>query len=242
MSYEEAFKIGSVCDGYVKCTYVELYDFTHGYKFAFQKASVIDHKIVNLDASGVTISYEFPLFTAEYHERKEKDERLVPVRLTNECIDYVLKEIGSRAKPFVLRQKVWRITGTYPAKAAHGNHTYVTYERKQVQYNPETNYNDIDHPEALYNTAGMPTGEYRWYVIETYKEYGEHPLIESIKNNEIFYVKAVAVDWRATDITNVVITDPDGKEVKLDDALEAARKKMENAKALLLASGGTLLF
>ena len=62
----------------------------------------------------------------------------------------------------------------------------------------------------------------------------------------MFNVKACAIDWMPTKIDNIVITETDKngntREVKLDDALEAARKKMENAKALLLASGGTLLF
>ena len=168
MNYDEAFKIGSVCDGFVKCTYTELFDTKNGYKFAFQKANIIDHKITNLDAAGVVISYEFPLFVCDEFVSGDKANRFIPVRLTDECITYLIDKLS--------------------------------------------------------------------------KPYKEHPLIESIKNNEIFYVKACAVDWRPTNITNVTVIGASGKEILLSDALEDARKRMENAKNLLIASPSTLLF
>lgn len=48
-----------------------------------------------------------------------------------------------------------------------------------------------------------------------------------IEERDLVYVKPLAFDWYP---------------IAVSDKLEEARKKMENAKALLLASGGTLLF
>ena len=54
-------------------------------------------------------------------------------------------------------------------------------------------------------------------------------------------VKEVAIDWIPTDVVNAVIMQG-GIPVDLQEALEAAKKKVDNAKALLALAGTTLIF
>lgn len=180
MSYEEAFKIGSVCDGYVKCTYAELYDAVQkelpGGNRIFPKLFSLQKRFASAEHTiGTTIglNYEYPIVTADTYV---SDTKYVPVYLTTEAAEYINHVISSSKK----RSEKW------------------------------------DGLEGL------------------------------VQAGDMFNVKACAIDWMPTKMDNIVITEKDKngntREVKLDDALEAARKKMENAKALLLASGGTLLF
>ena len=65
---------------------------------------------------------------------------------------------------------------------------------------------------------------------------GYEELRKALQYGETVYVKECAIDWIPTDVQNVTITDPDGNEIKLTDALEAARKRLERAKAILAAA------
>lgn len=68
-------------------------------------------------------------------------------------------------------------------------------------------------------------------------------LISIINSGEPIYIKPDAFEWYATDITNVTVetTDPNGKAVtiNLDEAIAAAKKKMDDAKRALLLVGVT---
>lgn len=181
MNYADAFKIGSKCDGYIKCTYVQL--FAKGAIFSLQRGYFYQNKARvdfnnaigansgqvysdipnNADASGY-LTVDVPIVKAAEHIEIQKENDLVPVTLTNEAIQVIAKLV----KP---------------------------------------------------------------------KNEKTQDLANAIKNGK-FYVKACAVDWIPTN-ADAYIKDPNGQMVKLADRLEAARKRMETAKAIL-ATAATL--
>ena len=180
MNYADAFKIGSKCDGYIKCTYVQL--FAKGAIFSLQRGYFYQNKArvdfnnsdlansigaspaeQNTDASGY-LTVDVPIVKAAEHIEIQKENDLVPVTLTNEAIQVIAKLVKRN--------------------------------------NAKT-----------------------------------QDLADAIKNGK-FYVKACAVDWIPTN-ADAYVQDPNGQMVKLADRLEAARKRMETAKAIL-ATAATL--
>lgn len=189
MNYADAFKIGSKCDGYIKCTYAKLHSPDLGVLFSLQRGYFYQNKArvdfnelmdadtetvnknsgatkyaqLNTDASGY-ITVDVPIVKATEHIEIQKENDFVPVTLTNEAIQVIAR---------LVKQK-----------------------------NPKT-----------------------------------QDLADTIKNGT-FYVKACAIDWIPTN-ADVYVQDPNGRMVKLADKLEAARKRMETAKAIL-ATAATL--
>ena len=237
MSYEEAFKIGSVCDGYVKCTYAELYDAVQkelpGGNRIFRKLFSLQKRFAAAERTiGATISlnYAYPIVTTDTYI---PDAKYVPVYLTDEAAEYINKVISRGKKREEI--KIWQVVRVYDRNYAPGDHV-VNYAGDRVVV-----YDGTEEPDmSKYTDDGFSHYE----KIQAVSKWDG--LEGLIKAGDAFNVKACAIDWMPTKIDNVVITETDKngntREVRLDDALEAARKKMENAKALLLASGGTLLF
>ena len=241
MSYEEAFKIGSVCDGYVKCTYAELYDSVQkelpGGNRIFRKLFSLQKRWAAAERTiGATISlnYAYPIVTADTYV---PDAKYVPVYLTDEATEYINHVISrsKRLSEILGRIKIWQVVRVYDRNYVPGDHV-VNYAGDRVIV-----YEGKEEPDMSKYTDDV------WSHYEKIQAVSKWDGLEGlIKAGEMFNVKACAIDWMPTKIDNIVITETDKnvntREVKLEDALEAARKKMENAKALLLASGGTLLF
>lgn len=237
MSYEEAFKIGSVCDGYVKCTYAELFDGIQkelpGGNRIFRKLFSLQNNFASAERTiGETVffNYSFPIVTADTYI---SDAKYVPVYLTDEAAEYINHVISRGKKREEI--KIWQVVRVYDRNYVPGDHV-VNYAGDRVVV-----YEGTEEPDmSKYTDDGLSHYE----KIHAGSKWAE--LEGLVKAGDTFNVKACAIDWMPTKIDNVFITETDKngntREVRLDDALEAARKKMENAKALLLASGGTLLF
>ena len=236
MSYEEAFKIGSVCDGYVKCTYAELYDAVQeelpGGNRIFRKLFSLQKRFWAAEHTiGATIflHYVYPIVTADTYV---PDTKYVPVYLTDEAAEYINHVINRGKKRKEI--KIWQVVRVFDRNYVPGIHV-VNYAGDRVIV-----YEGKEEPDMSKYTDDV------WSHYEKIQDSKWAELEGLVKAGDTFIVKACAIDWMPTKIDNVVITETDKngntREVKLDDALEAARKKMENAKALLLASGGTLLF
>lgn len=237
MSYEEAFKIGSVCDGYVKCTYAELYDSVQkelpGGNRIFRKLFSLQKRFAAAEHTiGATIglNYEYPIITADTYV---PDTKYVPVYLTTEAAEYINHVISRSKKRSEI--KIWQVVRVYDRNYVPGDHV-VNYAGDRVIV-----YEGTEEPDmSKYTDDGLSHYEKTQAVSKW------DGLEGLVKAGDMFNVKACAIDWMPTKIDNIVITETDKngntREFKLEDALEAARKKMENAKALLLASGGTLLF
>lgn len=65
--------------------------------------------------------------------------------------------------------------------------------------------------------------------------------MDLVYNNDATYlVKECAIDWFPTNISNVLVTDPNtGKQVSIDVAIDDAKKRLDRAKAIL--AGATAL-
>ena len=188
MNYADAFKIGSKCDGYIKCTYAKLHNTDMGAVFslqrgyfyknkarqefneltdaaetAYQNSGATKYAQLNTDAWGY-LTVDVPIVKAAEHIEIQKENDFVPVTLTNEAIQVIARLV-----------------------------------------NPNSNKTQ--------------------------------DLEDAIKNGT-FYVKACAIDWIPTN-ADTYVQDPNGKMVKLADQLEAARKRLETAKAIL-ATAATL--
>lgn len=66
---------------------------------------------------------------------------------------------------------------------------------------------------------------------------GYQEIADTLDTNKIFYVKECAIDWYGTDVANATIVCEDGQTYDLDDYIALYKKKMDNAKAVLLAAG-----
>lgn len=285
MNYADAFKIGSKCDGYIKCTYVQL--FAKGAIFSLQRGYFYQNKARvdfnnsdlansigansgqvysdipnNADASGY-LTVDVPIVKAAEHIEIQKENDLVPVTLTNEAIQVIRQLLKqSRKVPKYLIYKVWlKDTAGNSTMAnynydpnsqdneAHrkGEHELVleTFDRSEAN---EWRQYDYDHSTQRRTGKGVKPGtryftqetiERGWYA-EIYTQLAIDPRTEGLISgiDATFYVKACAVDWIPTN-ADAYVRDPNGQMVKLADRLEAARKRMETAKAIL-ATAATL--
>ena len=106
MLYDEAFKIGAKCDGYVRCTYAQLMSSELGALFSLQSAytrinkgrveleniGAFDHT-QNTDANAVVL--DVPVVIADTYV---PNERLVPVRLTEDAATMIAAKVARRIK------------------------------------------------------------------------------------------------------------------------------------------------
>jgi hypothetical protein len=253
MKYREAYAIGSKCEGVIKCTFATIYnkdgkglfslqnvkasygvDYKHGGYSDESKAedmiiTQLSPNIYFADAGyhGVTagdaeirggVTVKFPVVQID----RISNDRLVPAKLT----DYAVRIIAEACKNVKVYKwhiyRVWDAEDTPGAKVVHIMDTY-------------TKPKDIDW---------MPTDKYHYeYEAEKVINPRYEQLISILQSGDMVYIKPDAFDWEATDLNNATIAqkDENGNEIQvnLNDAIEAARKRMETAKAIL-ATAATL--
>lgn len=284
MNYADAFKIGSKCDGYIKCTYAQLANYDLGVLFslqrgyfyknkarqefneladaaetAYQNSGATEYAQLNTDAWGY-LTVDVPIVKAAEHIEIQKPNNFVPVTLTNEAIQ-VIVNILSRSKK-VAKYLVYRIwianTGdAYGSYWSGKNHYAGERELVMETYKTDDLKEWNEYKKRKVSSGGRGGGGTNYVLTEKSKEAGyyveieekrvDNPktqeMISAIKEGRTFFVKACAIDWVATDINNATIVqkDADGNEVQvnLNNQLEAARKRLETAKALL-ATAATL--
>ena len=175
MTYQDAFKIGSKIEGYVKCTYAILHNAKYGHDFSLQRRNVTQ-SAGHTQAQQALGAPEETIYTIDVPVVKATenagDKKFVPVVLTSYARDVIYQKTKSKK-------------------------AYDEYDGSTRQY-----YRD-----------------------------------ELIKGTLQFEVMSSAIDWFPTDITNVMITDENGNEILLSDALAAAKKKLDEAKAILATAG-----
>lgn len=67
-------------------------------------------------------------------------------------------------------------------------------------------------------------------------------LLRVVENREVCYVPASAIDWIPDNIENATVINPTtGTEIKLSDRIADAKKKVENAKAILAMAATTII-
>lgn len=181
MTYQEASKIGSVLDGYIKCTYAMLHDAKGGKLFSLQHADITRQNSAKEDfnksvsaAADVNTDDTFWIedFAVVYTDpelEQPKDDRWVAVRLTDKALD-------------VLNKKIRR------------------------------------------------TGEQVRSGWQQFSKYG------------VYYVKKCAIEWIPTNADNQKVEIiKDGKITQLNADIQAAKKKLDNAKAILAMASATMI-
>lgn len=174
MTFEQASKIGTNLDGYVKCTFAELHSPTGGKLFSIQHAAVENAARVAFNAA---------------------------VSAANPNVDgtvYLTKDI--------------------PVVVATGE---LSPDGKWAKCTLTENARTIINNQILKGWRSR-------------KGRGKEP--STFSRGEAVYVKTVAIDWIPTDINAVEIIGNGGVPVRLTDALAAAKKRLDQAKAILAAT------
>lgn len=260
MEYTEALKIGSKVDGYIKCTYAELLGIDSGKLFSLQRSALsvnvakeeLEQNIGEVDNPNADLSlftqYDMPIVRAV----SRFNSKMVDVKLSSFAKDYILTHLARldkiSPKRVPNRWNVWIIVDKAYQDVRRDFVQYKYYDKfgtylpANIEYLPGGKILYHDNSELEPKISAYPKiDSWGHYKIEV-TGYGYAPndryeeLRQAVKNNETFMVKECAIDWVPADANNAVVIGADGKEIKLTDALEAARKKLERAKALLTAA------
>ena len=224
MNYKDAFAIGSSVEGYIKCHYAELFSPTLGKLFSLQDNNFTSKneaaKAVgaaydqNPDVDEhLIIRYDIPVVETTEFDNYDEDKQFidVPVQLTSYAKQQIIKLLSNHTRPQYT--VYWSRVRSGVVQEITRKEILKTYSREQAYSYVSSNLNHYDVVETL----------------EIKPQYQE--LIEGIKNDGVFYVKPVAIDWIPTDIQNT----------QLAQDLAEAKQKLETAKALLVTAGAATI-
>lgn len=273
MNYKDAIALaqadGSFLEGFVKCTYVQLFNKSGEQLF--------------------TIRYGYARFPGVAFCRNTKGKfvgsNIVPI-----CRAYDLTAKGGKV-PIVASEELKSVIRELIFNSEKTKDTWKLYRRWFKDYPPSHKRGDIEliaerrsEPEFIAAGSSGNVKETAYYIeywiapeydVVLGEKYME--LLNILESGEQLYVKDVAVDWYTdvavvttisdnilTDENNSLITDENGEPVKLYDEngneiptdangkpifpegyeikigteeLEAAKKKLDQAKAILAAAG-----
>lgn len=237
MRYADAFKIGSKIEGVIQCTYATIYDAAGNGLFSLQRTKKTltgnwlyewrgddvyfdnqgDRSYVDAEIGG-GITVELPMVQATEYST----DTLVPAKLTYEAVDIISNALRKMKRT---RYTIYRVADYDTPKQNKGERVVVRVQYYTV-YIDEWNRNNNDH-RYHYEVEVEPN-----VIIPRYQK-----LIEILESGETVYVRPAAFRWTPLDGINATITGEDGVEIKLSDALEKAKQRYENAKAILAAAG-----
>lgn len=268
MTYQEAIKIGSKCEGYIKCTYAEIHSPSLGKVFSFQRKNIF-RRSADLQNINATFSVgsnnpdetfyviEMPIFKAI---GPANDPKWIKVRLTDEACDYVARCWSAKVYDTeVSKLRRWYIVDREYFDEARDFVKYRYYSKDGV-YLPGNiwyvpggkiligEFNSIGEAnkaaQEFGNGKGAKFGHTEDEILSRKstqtQEERRVARYNELKNN-IFEVKECAVNWVPTDIVNVTTIGEDGKPIKLSDAITAAEEKVNKAKAILAIAGSTII-
>ena len=248
MTYNDACKIGSNIEGYVKCTYAKLNEIEIGFIFAFQRdytqtstghesgrniGDIVDVNELARDGADVhTFVIDAPIVKATASD----GEKNVVVQLTPYGRDILYKKLSHSHVKEKTRTVyvVWRVYDK-PIYSYNGNQR-ITLRNAGDRVLVWQKYDKPDM--SLYENAD----KYHYELEEKQVSSGERQevLNKILDGTARFLVKECAIDWFPTNISNVLVSDPNtGKQVSIDVAIDDAKKRLDRAKAIL--AGATAL-
>ncbi len=252
MTYDKAFEIGSAATGYVKCTYARLYNAENGVMFSLQHNDIIGVTNVNTDAR-ITFDIDLPVVEAVGYI---PGNRSVPVRLTTAARDLIRTKLRNYKRTrTVLRTNIYVKCWTKAAMPDYLGSKWNLGQIKKVRTIEGAEQNKVRaqfYPNhelraELYRTEDYPE-DIRWFRYYWEEEKTTEPiesvanLLRVVENREICYVPASAIDWIPDNIENATVINPTtGTEIKLSDRIADAKKKVENAKAILAMAATTII-
>lgn len=105
MTYEQAKKTGKVLDGYVKCTFAEIWQKDHNRFFSFNQPHKNQYVVSGIGAyqppvdETITFMWDLPLFRAvEMPGDQAPAMGWIPVTLTKEAYEYMIARIKQNGK------------------------------------------------------------------------------------------------------------------------------------------------
>lgn len=260
MRYREAYKIGSVCDGVIQCTFATIYDETGRGLFSLQRIHAQkgvyyktddgnwndettwnDAIITQLSPNLYFASYQHKDINAGDAELRGGVTFDFPLVTINEIsnnrlvpaylTDEAIELIQQACENMrVTKYTIYRVWDQGSATAA-GNSKQVV----GMQY----------YAPNMTQLQAQATKNYH-YEVETENVISPkyQRLSEILEQRETVYIKPDAFDWQPADCANaeIVVTE-NGKtySVKLTDRIEEARKKVKQAETLLYAAATTIL-
>ena len=250
MRYADAFKIGSKVEGYIKCTYAEIHSPEFGLLFSFNntvwaKLSAAAKTGLNIGVGSMSDGdfaihaggQEVYIPVVNTDKFVGAEEKFVPVTLTKLAYQYIKKQIEiafSKSKaPNAKHLRAYKRVIEYQLCRVWDK-AYATY--KVGSYEIVLSWIDVDSKPDISNYTD--TNLYHYEIRQESKIIPSPEMVQFLERGEtaIFYVKQAAIDWYPTDIENAVIEN-EGVVVNLNIALEKAKQKYENAKAILAAAG-----
>ena len=254
MTYEEAFNIGSKCEGYVKCTFAiaknpennRLFSFQHGHFGRSESLSKLTEAVEEIgdlpyaDETG-GLSFDLPIVVADTQELSA-DGLWAKARLTRDALNLLARKMymwhknlyGTRRK-YIDVWEIYKVVNRdiYPLFFKGQKELYET-----VQFDP-------NKPYGTRTEAGIKIPTYLEYLQQRNPDYYDFVAVqqwvadygavtEEIKQawSKNIWIRKTAIDWYPTDIKNVKVTE-NGKQVLLSDALAEAEKRLDRAKAIL---------
>ena len=148
--------------------------------------------------------------------------------LTNEAIKEIAKAM---AKVHVRKYTIYQVAKATNTPGGKRVQVAVAYDLNKFQW---------EQWQAKENDKW-----YYEYEVETVTHPKYQELIDIINSKGVVYIKPDAFDWEPLDIENatvVVTTDEEEKEIRLDDALADAKRKLDQAKAILATATAVTIF
>ena len=240
MKWREAHTIGNKAEGIIRCTYARIYDKAGNVLFSLQRVAAEDHPVLagnsltgdlymigrEADERGVftwregnynegekaDINFDLPLVVTS----GVSDGKLVPATLTDKAREIIITSLQNTRK--VIRFDIYRVWDV----SVDNQHKAGDREKVAQQYS-----NQI--PEKYKQSKA--TYHYEWEQVNVLRPTYQK-LIEILDRGEVVYIKPAAFDWEPLDI----------KAMSLDEEIAKAKKKMDAAKAAMIAAGvATLL-
>lgn len=234
MWYRQSLAIGR-SEGIIQCTYAIIYDANGNKLFALQRKNFdVSENIKNFGSSNGNIAVNTgggrEGIIAWFVDKRVGDDYADTAYITFDMPLVIAKEYSQdKLVPVTLDYNAIDYIKSTLASARKVKMpiVYMTLEdgSNEIIYKGNVKYMPADVRE------GVKSGKYKQTVID---DYDPRWLALSKKLNDVdtFYVKPAAFDWQPTDLSNI--------NASYQDRVAAAKKKLDQAKALLLASGLTL--
>lgn len=235
MNWREAHTIGNKAEGIIKCTYARIYDKAGKALFSLQRVDAEDHPVLagnaqtgdlymigreadertvfqwtegwSHEGEKAQINFDLPLVVTA----GVADGKLVPATLTDKAREILISSLQNTKK--VIRYdiyRVWDITTGNEHKAGDREKVAQQYSNQIPEKYKQS--------KATYHYERESVNVLR----PTYQT-----LIDILDRGDVVYIKPAAYDWEPLDI----------KATDLDDEIAKAKRRMDAAKAALIAAG-----
>lgn len=170
MTYEQANKIGTVVEGYVKCTYAMLYDLKSARVFSIQHSDSSRNTARNefnatvgaasdLNADEIFYIEDFAVVQTDPELEQPKDDRFAAVRLTEKGVEILNQKSKRTKKEKYYNMKLFSVYDVFHVKKCAIDWIPTNVDNAQVTFMNEngetiTNLNaDIEVSKKKYENA-----------------------------------------------------------------------------------------